>query len=245
LALAAVTSSRGSEPANLATADPKEVWADSAVGSTAQIFVDLGSVQAIDTVFLGFVRSAAAAATWAITGANPADVTLQDFTALRVPDSTGDFATTGHALWTGAARSVRQLTISVNQPAGSLPLSIGVLVIGRAFVAEMGQEWGAGRQPIDTGAATPLPSGGFSIVEGARKRAFTWTFGDLSVDEADQLERIALDRGETRPVLVIDNASRTAGLRARIHYGLFRRWAAYERRNRRQTRWELGVEEWV
>ena len=38
---------------------------------------------------------------------------------------------------------------------------------------------------MDTGAATPLPSGGFAVVEGVRKRLFTWTFGDLSIEEAD------------------------------------------------------------
>jgi hypothetical protein len=120
-----------------------------------------------------------------------------------------------------------------------------VLVVGKSFVAELGQEWGAGRQPIDTGTATALPSGGFSTVEGVRKVLFSWTFGDLTRDEADRLELIGLGLGETLPGLVIEDASATAGLRSRIHYGLFKRWRAFERRNHRQTRWEIGIEQWV
>jgi hypothetical protein len=118
-------------------------------------------------------------------------------------------------------------------------------VIGRAFVAELGREWGSGRQPIDTGVVTTLPSGGFATVSGARKVLLTWTFGDLSEEETDALEDIALELGTTSPGLVIEDASRTAGLRSRIHYGLFKPWRTFERRNRRQTRWEISIEQWV
>lgn len=246
LPIAAVGATRGTGAANLASPDPKEVWADSAAGSLATLTVDLGQVRTIDTVLLGHVRPPAAGANWSITGGVAAgtELTLQAGTTLRVPDVTGDFAETSHALWRGAAVSVRYLNIFVIQPAGQPPLTAGTLAIGAGFVAQLGQEWGGGRRPIDTGRATALPSGGFGIVEGVRKRAFSWTFGDLSIDEADQLELLALDRGETRPVVVIEDDSRTAGLRARIHYGLFEKWRAFERRNRRQTRWEIGIEEW-
>jgi hypothetical protein len=49
----------------------------------------------------------------------------------------------------------------------------------------------------------------------------------------------------SRPALIVENVDRTPGLRQRIHYGLFERWRAFERRNRKQTRWEIGMEEWV
>lgn len=244
--IAAVGASRGSGAANLATHDPKETWIDAASGSAATITVDLGAARAIDTIALLHVRPPAAGATWSIdAGVGAADTPVLGAATLRVPDVAGEFETVSHALWTGAARTARYVALTLTQPAGAPPLSAGALVIGRAFVAELGQEWGAGRQPIDTGTATALPSGGFSIVEGVRKSLFSWTFGDLTLAETEQLETIALHLGETAPGLVIEDADATPGLRRRIHYGLFKKWRAYERRNRRQTRWEIGIEQWV
>jgi len=51
--IAAITASRGApSSANLLTADPKEVWVDTADGSVVNIDIDLGVVMPIDTVFL-------------------------------------------------------------------------------------------------------------------------------------------------------------------------------------------------
>lgn len=247
LPIAAIAASRGVGAANLLSPDPKEVWADDAVGASASIVVDLGALRTIDTVFLGFVEPPAAGATWSVkaNSGSGADFWLQTETALRVTDVAGTFPARTHALWFGAARAVRVLTIFLDQPVGSPPLTAGVVVIGKAFVADLGQEWGAGRQPIDSGTVTELPSGGFAVVEGARKARFSWTFGDLSQAETDQLEQIALALGETAPGLVIEDADRTAGLNNRIHYGLFEKWNQFERRNRRQTRWEVGIKQWI
>ncbi len=239
-----VVASRGTGAANLASANPKEVWADTAIGKVT-LDVDLGAVRAIDTMFLGFLRPPDAAASWAIrAGVAAADTLVQPVAPLAVPDVPDDAAATAHALWHGTPIAARYLSIDVTQPAGT-PLTAGVLAIGKAFVADFGQEWGAGRQPIDTGTATSLPSGGFAVVEGVRKLLYAWTFGDLSVAETEQLETIALHLGETRPGLVVENAGRTAGLRRRIHWGLFRKWRAFERRNARQTRWEISIEQWL
>lgn len=244
--IAGVTASRGSGAGNLATVDPKEVWADAASGSPATLTVDLGVERLVDTVLVGHVRPPAAGATWSITGGASADAAvIQPVAPLRVPDVAGTAPAMSHALWTGAARPVRRLAISLSQAAGEAPLTAGVLVIGQSFAAELGQEWGGGRRPVDTGTMTPLASGGFSTVEGARKSVFSWTFGDLSAAEADRIELIALALGETRPGLVIEDDARTPGLRSRIHYGLFQRWKAFERKNRRQTRWEIAIEQWT
>ena len=247
LPLATVTASRGTGADNLRSPDPKEVWADAAVGSAATLTIDLGAVAYVDTILLGYVRPPTAGATWAlnggIIGAN--DIVLQASAPLRVPDVAGSTPDLSHALCRINPVQLRYVTINLTQPAGATALTAGVIVIGRAFQAELGQEWGAGREPIDLGTATELPSGGFAVVEGARKRGFSWTFGDLSADEADQLELLAGALGETKPGLVIEDPALTTGLRARIHYGLFKKWAAYERRNRRQTRWEIGIRQWV
>lgn len=238
--------SRGNGAANLVTADPKEVWRDDAVGSEAIISIDLGMVRSIDTIFVGYISDPVNTAVTRLTGGSlaPGEFIIQPNTALRVPDAIGLRSAVTHALWHGAPVDTRFINIGLNQPDG-LPLYAGLILVGRAFKPVLGQEWGAGRRPIDTGSVTPLLSGGFSIVEGARKRHLNFTLGDLSEAEADQLEALALDRGESRPVLIVENVDRTPGLRQRIHYGLFERWRAFERRNRKQTRWEIGLEEWV
>ncbi len=247
MSITAVVASRGTGADNLKTADPKEVWADTTVNSAATFQIDLGLVRSIDTILLGFATPLAAGTTWAITTgvAGSAESVAQAETAARAPDVAGHAPAQSHALWRGAARDARYLAVSITQPAGVPPLTVGVLAIGKAFVAELGQEWGFGRRPIDTGTATPLPSGGFAVVEGARKRFLSWTFGDLSIAEADQLELLALALGETKPGLVVEDDDQTTGLRARIHWGLFDRWRQFERRNRKQTRWEVGLEEWI
>ena len=246
LPVAAIAASRGTGVANLLTADPKEVWVDSAVATPATIDIDLGAAQSIDTVFLGHVYNVGTAATWAISGglSGYSDVEIKASGTLRVPDADDQYPPMSHALWFGDAVSVRYLRITVTKPV--LPVfMIGVVLIGRAFQPELNKEFGAGRRVIDTGVATPLPSGGYGIAEGVRKRGYNWTFADLTLAEIDALEAVALDRGETATLLAVEDPAPTTSLRNRIHYGLFTRFRQFERRNAVQTRWELGIEEWV
>ncbi|RIA44037.1 hypothetical protein DFR49_2273 [Hephaestia caeni] len=246
-AIAAITASRGSAIANLLTPDPKEVWADSASGSAATIDIDLGTSRAIDTVFLGYARAPAAAASWTISGgaASYTDSVIKPAGALRVPDRVGAAPTVSHALWHGTAANVRYIRLALTQPAGQPALMAGVVMAGQAFVPSFDKEWGAGRRIIDTGTKTSLPGGGFGTVEGARKGGYSWTLGDLTTAEVDALYDLALDRGETRPVLVVEDPAASTGLRNRIHYGTFDRFRSFERRDPKRSRWELGIEQWV
>lgn len=246
LPVAAIAASRGTGVANLLTADPKEVWVDSDVVTPAYIDIDLGTAQWIDTVFLGHILNIGPFATWAITGgpSGYTDVEIKASGPMRVPDADGQFPAMSHALWFGGAVSVRYLRIAVAKT--GLPVfMIGVVLVGRAFQPVLNKEFGAGRRVIDTGVATPLPSGGYGIAEGVRKRGYNWTFADLTLAEIDALEAVALDRGETATLLAVEDPAPTTGLRNRIHYGLFTRFRPFERRNAVQTRWELGIEEWV
>ena len=246
LPVAGIYADRGSGAENLLTNDPREVWADiNDPANHVAISVDLGLPRTIDTVFLGAVRPPVPAAQWFIDGAlsgGPSSV-LKNWGPLRVPDVPGHQPALSCALWHGEPATVQHLAIRVLQPAGD-PLTIGRLIIGKAFSPALGKEWGSGRRPIDTGSATALSSGGFATVDGVRKRSAAWTFGDLSKAETDQLEMLALDHGETKPLLVVDDPTPSAGLWLRVLYGKFERWRAFERRNHVQTRWELGFEEW-
>lgn len=245
--ISAIAASRGTGIANLLTPDPKEVWLDSAVGTAANIDIDMGSVVAVDTVLLGHVSPPAGGASWAITGgaAGYTDQVIKADGALRAIDSAGLSPTMSHGFWHGTQAYVRYLRLAITQPAGSEPLSAGVVMAGSAFLPTYNKEWGAGRRVIDTGSVTSLPSGGFAIVEGARKGGYSWTLGDLTDAEVDVLYAYQLSRGETRPFLVVEDPAATTGQRYRIHYGLLTSLRPYERRNPKQTRWEFTVEEWV
>jgi hypothetical protein len=244
--IAAIAASRGSGAVNLLTPDPKEVWADSAKGAV-DIDIDLGAVRSIDTVFLGSIANAVAGTNWRMSGgaaSYTAEVIFVD-TPLRAPDAAGQSPPISHGLWTGSTQNVRYLRITLTQPVGNSGLIIGNFMTGLSFVATYGHEWGAGRKVIDTGSSTPLPSGGFAVVEGARKGSYSWTFGDLTSAEVETLYALQLDRGETRPLLVVEDPAQTAGLRNRIHYGKLVSLRQFERRNPAQSRWEMTAEEWI
>jgi len=245
--IAAIAASRGTGIANLLTVDPREVWLDSAVGTAATIDIDLGVERIINTIFLGCLFDAAPAATWTITGGAAGYTTQAIVTAqpLRVPDRAGTRRMMSHALWFGVAQRVRYLRIAITQPAGASPLAIGALIVGNGFQPALNKEWGAGRGVKDTGTVTRLASGSVSVVEGARYATYAWTLGDLTVDEADRLFEMQLGVGESRPILVVEDPDRTAGLRNRIHYGALTGLRAFERRNVRQTSWQLTVEDWA
>ena len=106
---------------------------------------------------------------------------------------------------------MRYIRISVTQPAGNAVLSAGVVMVGAAWRPTFNMELGHGRRVIDTGSATSLADGGFATVDGARKRQFNWTLGDLSIAETDALEELALKHGQTLPLLVVEDPAATVG----------------------------------
>lgn len=245
--IASVSASRGTASFNLLRPDPKEVWLDDAVGTPALINVDFGKLVPINTIFLGNIAGPATDASWAITGGATGytDTMIKASGLLRVPERPGRTSPFGHAFWYGADIYIRYLRLSILQPAGNDPISIGVLFAGLGWQPEYNQEWGAGRGVKDTGSVTRLPSGGFVVVEGARYATYKWTLGDLTPDETDWLHDFQMDRGESRRVLVVEDPDWTDGLRGRLHYGLLTGLRPNERRNPAQTRWDFQIENWL
>ncbi|MCX7284413.1 MAG: hypothetical protein NTX28_10270 [Novosphingobium sp.] len=243
----AIAVSRGTGSANLLTIDPREVWIDSAVGSAVEFDIDFGEVRAVDTVFLGALVQAHAEASWTITGgvASYNAMTVKAAGTLRVPERAGRVQRGSHAFWHGDDVLVRFLRISVTQPVGQPVLAIGVLMAGQSFVPAWNMEWGGGRAVRDTGSVTRLPSGSVAAVEGARYGSFKWTLSDLTDEETDYLFELQLDRGETRPLLVVEDPDQTPGLLGRIHYGQLTGIRHFERRNPKQTRWEFQIDSLV
>ncbi|QNG47431.1 hypothetical protein [Sphingobium yanoikuyae] len=245
--IAAIAASRGTGAANLLTGDPREIWLDSEAGGVAVIDIDLGVERIIDTIFLACLFGAADAATWWIKGGLAAyeEQTILDTSALRVPERDWRRRTMSHALWFGSEQLVRYIRIGVEQPAGADPLAIGALIVGDGFQPKYNKEWGSGRSVKDMSTVTRLPSGGVAVVEGGRYASYGWTLGDLSEEETDRLFELQLAVGESRPLLVVENPDRTAGLRNRIHYGTLTGLRSYERRNKVQTSWQLTIDGWA
>lgn len=247
-AAVAIYVSRGMGAANLLTHDPKEVWQDSAVGSIATITIDLGAPKAINTIALAAIYGAIAnSSSWSITGgiADSASIVIKADGYLPAVDAAGQNPNVSHALWTGAAVTVRYVSVNVWQPSGNPALKIGRILVGDAFQPTWNQEWGGGRGVIDTGASTRLLSGGMAIVEGARLGTYAWTLGDLTDAEVETLYALQLEVGETLPVLVVEDPDATTGQRNRIHYGRLVSLRKFERRSPGRTRWELAMEDWI
>lgn len=244
--VAAISASRGSGVENVLTNDPKEVWTDAAVGSAANIDIDLGAVRPISTVALCGLYDAAAGATWTISGgaSGYAETTLKASGALRAVDGAVVNNPT-HALWNGATFNIRYLRISLVQPGGEPVLKLGRVIAGSGFTPTFNKEWGAGRGIVDTGTATRLPSGGIATVEGARFGSYAWTLGDLTDVEVETLYGLQRAHGETLPLLVVEDPDATYGQAERIHYGCLVSLRRFERRSPGRTRWEFTVEEWI
>lgn len=243
-----IFASRGTGVANLLTHDPKEVWQDSAVGSIATITIDLGAPKSINTIALPAIYGAVAnSSSWSITGgiADNTSIVIMAGGYLRAIDAAGQNPNVSHALWTGAAVTVRYVTVTVWQPGGNPALKIGRILVGDAFQPTWNKEWGAGRGVIDTGASTRLLSGGMAIVEGARLGTYQWTLGDLTDAEVEKLYALQMEVGETLPVLVVEDPAATIGQRNRIHYGRLVSLRKFERRSPGRTRWELSMEDWI
>lgn len=245
LPIAGVTATRGSGAANLLTPDPKEVWVDSAVSTAATLTIDLGSVQQVDTLFLGFTN-ADAGATWSASYGVAAsnENALFAATALRDADAIGPRY---HGLFhkPDGPVAARYIAVAVTQPAAKPALFAGIIMAGAAFVPTYNRDWGPGRQLIDTGNKTSLRSGGFGTAKGARKAVYQWTLAELLDSEVLALWKLAKDRGETDPIVVCEDPDAAAGRNEGIYYGLFNRFAAYDRQDPDWTQWGLSLEEWV
>lgn len=230
---------------NVRTPDPKEAWASTAAGTGCNFDFDFGANVSIDSAFIGFIGGASTpAVTWTSGAGAYTTVTNQNNVTAFAPTSSAS-PLRRHGFWRlGAPVNHRyhRLNFSPNVVA---TVTIGIIIFGLALETTYNREWGSGRTVIDTGAKERLLGGGFGIGGGARKVGFRWTWGDLTDAEVEALLDLALNVGETDPILICEDAAATTGLNERLHYGLFDRFEPYERQNPNLTRWSLSLEQWV
>jgi len=239
-----VTASNGTGGSNVATPDPKEVW----VGSSSPVgfSFDFGKPVAFDSLFIGFIGGVSAPSyAWSSGLAGGGEVVHNAYMPAFAPSSSAE-PPRRHAFRRLAApveHRYGQVDFAPNL-AGAVP-TIGIIIFGLAFETQYNREKGGGRTVIDTGSVESLPGGGFGIGHGTRKGGFRWVFGDLSDAELDQLYDLALNRGNSRPLIAVEDPDATPGLNERIHYGLFERFEHYERGDPTKHRWGLSVTQWV
>jgi hypothetical protein len=236
-----VTPNLGTGGPNLLTPDPKEVWVGSSGGGTYFFDIDLGSPQTADFIFAGFSSFPVFHVTslWTATGMNTG-LSAVNFTASG--QLTSPRGPRNHNFASFAPLTSRYWRVGVNC---ATSFSLGILALGRAVQPTWGREWGSGRQVTDMSAVQPLRGGGYGIERGARKPGFQFTCGDLTDAEVEDLWQMALEIGESAPVIVVEDPDRTAGLNERIHYGLFDRPEEYQRLLPGATRWGFRLKGWV
>lgn len=242
---AAVTASTGTGGANVATSDPKEVWASTAGGAAVEFIFDFGANVSINSLFIGYVGGAATAPTLTWTSGTAGGYAFTNLNGVAALAPSAHASPLRRHCFRQVALIAHRHHSVVFTPGVAGTTTIGIVCFGLAFQPIHNQEWGGGRQVIDTGTKERLRGGGFGFDEGVRKASYQWTFGDLLDAEVEQLYELALDRGEGRPALVVEDPDQTSGLNERLHYGTFERFERYGRENPQQTRWGLTVEQWV
>lgn len=237
--IAAQFSAPGSGAANLATASPREIWVAPAPGAHS-IDIDLGSVQPVDCFFLA-ATNARADAVWTIQSIAAVGGVVTATHVNAQPVRLAGNIRSRYPAFVRLAAPVegRFFRIVVNQPV--TPMEIGAIVAAHAF--EWPYAYGAGRMPVDTSRISALPDGGFGVEPGVVKTVFQWRFIDLSAAALAKLWHIAEERGEGRPVVVVEGPDAPPPATS-VHYGLFRRFESFEREDAAATKWALSIEEW-
>lgn len=244
-AATALVSSVGGDTgvANLLKPDPKEIMQASSAAARYLTF-DLGAARSVDSFFIGFTNATDATMRphSATDAAGSGPVALAAAQTIRAADCA---TVRSSRLITLAAPVVgRYFRIDLSANAGGA-LQIGIAAVGRSFSAEWDREWGSGRRLVDTSKVTQLLSGGFGRQRGARKAAYSWTFGDLTDAETEALWAMQLRLGISDPLVVAERDGVTVGANEQLHYGLFTRVDAFERREPQVTKWSLTIEEWT
>lgn len=233
----------GGNAANMTSPDPKEIYQFSST-AIQEIVVDLGSARLLDSIFIGYTNATDGFSRVYtcdnIAGANP--VLVRDVVSIRAADAVAVRSSKLVTLTNPVTTRFLRLHFAANTgPA----LQVGILAVGLSFSANYDREWGSGRRLVDTSKVTQLLGGGFGRQQGARKAAYSWTFGDLTDAETEALWAMNYRLGISDPLIVAERDGTAVGANEQLHYGLFTRMDQFERREHNATKWSLEIEEWI
>lgn len=207
----AIAVTGGAGVANIVSSDPKEVWTGVAnSGGKIGLILDFGAPVVFDGVFLGALNCPPGS----LVECQGGIATSNEFFVLSaspVPPRPTPTATVNCAWPLPAPVRSRYLRLTITVGAAGASASLGVLAAAITFRPEWNREWGGGRQLLDMSSAEALPGGGFGIDRQARKAGYQWTFGDLSAADLDELWELCLDRGESAPLVVVEDPDLPVG----------------------------------
>lgn len=231
--------------ANILTPSPREIWQAAAAGVQQSILIDLGSDQPVDMIYIGGTNADAATTITCykvLDAASSSNIgTIVSNKAIRLPLARSRPFNAAYKIAAPVTGRYFRIYISAGQT--SKPIQIGNIALGAAFSHPY--SFGPGRSVIDTSRRTEFIDGGFGIEPGARKAGFRWTFVDLNEAKLDILYQIARDCGSSSPIIVMEDDSLATPKATQIHYGLFDRLDAFERLDPKESRWVMGMTEWV
>lgn len=230
---------------NMLTPEPKEVAFQSSQVGALWLRFDLGSVQMIDCVFLGFLNCPPGTTLEVLAGETQANLTNFYGPASVFAASSSASPLRRHQFIEFAAPvAARYVDIYIVRGA-SADMTFGIFATGLSLRTTHNREKGGGRPIIDTGAVEARVDGGFGTGHGAVKGGFRWTWGDLDDAEVDAIYHLGLRVGRRRPIIVVEDPDPSPGLNERIHYSLFDSFEPYERGDPTKHRWALSVTQWV
>lgn len=244
VAASQITVNRGASKELLLDPERKHVFVDSVDGSVLTIDIDLLATTSWDTVGLVGLN-AAGVDTWRVLGG--ATVTQTIYLASRNLIASESWGPPYNAALFHSAEvlSGRYVRVEIARTAGKGLLTLGCLVIGKAFRPTWNIETDSGRGIIDTGVGARRYDGGRQARPGVRVPARSWTFGDLDDSELRSLYGIVHRQGENGPVLVSEDPDFSAGATERIGWGCFTSVEQYARRDPGKHRWSLRFEDWL
>lgn len=225
---------------NLVSPKPRKIWRAAAAGAVT-LTIDLGADTSIDTVFIGFLNTDSDDV-WSIDAATAAAPTGWISMRAAGPVTPGGlWRGRKHALHVNAAPVTRRyVRISLNTTAAA---QAGVILIGKAFRTAWNFEYGNGWKVLDQSRVEAMTDGGLSVSRRARVPIWRCTLGDLTDAEALAFLDFLEDRGESGPLLAVEDPD-GAGLHGQIHYGLLSDLSWFERVDADKSRADLTIREW-
>lgn len=196
------TASSGTGAANLITPDPKEIWV-AGVAGIGTLSIDLGKLALVDSCFVGG-SNIPIGAVIVIYGSVNVSRSDKTFIALaRVDVNHFRDGRINAAAFGADAKFCRYIDIDIIN-VNTTVLQVGIVAVGKVAFSKFGHEYGSARGVSDTGQAESLIGGGFGISLGAKKKTYSWVFGDLTSAEAKEFEGIALTLGTSSAVVVME-----------------------------------------
>jgi hypothetical protein len=233
----AVAGSAGMAPWSAVIDDQPKVAATAVTAGPNSVDIDFGSVQAWDSLFVGFHNASPTATLAASYGSGGyTEASWVSGAPMRLAGAPGPRYDT---LLEGFAVNSRYVRITFSH--GVSGFFVGAVGVGQRFTPTVPQDWESKTGFRDTGARTKLDAGGVAIRRGERVRTLTWTWGRLTDAELDKLDAMVGELGETSPLVTWAELSDPGAWR-RLAFGYLDQMTPWTPITTGEAEWEFRFE---